>query len=85
MYYVYVLESQKNGYLYKGFCRNINKRLEQHNTGQTQSTKNGIPWKLVYCEIFLNKEDALDREKYLKTGWGRNFLKKALKNYFNKK
>lgn len=85
MYYVYVLESKKNGYLYKGFCKNITKRLSEHNIGQTQSTKNGIPWKLIYCEIFVNKEDAVAREKYLKTGWGRNFLKKTLKNYFNNK
>jgi putative endonuclease len=83
MWYVYVIESKKNGDLYKGFCGDIQKRLQEHNSGQTYSTKNGIPWKLVYCEIFVCKEDAIAREKYLKTGWGRNFLKEVLKNYFN--
>lgn len=83
MYYVYVLESQKNHCLYKGFCKDLNRRIKEHNSGQTQSTKNGHPWKLVYGEAFLNKDDAIAREKYLKTGWGRNFLKEVLKNYFD--
>ena len=39
---------------------------------------------LVYCEVFLNKKDAIEREKYLKSGWGRKFLKEVLKNYFEK-
>jgi len=83
MYYVYVLESQKTKQLYKGFSKDVNKRLEQHNTGITESTKRGIPWKLIYCEVFVNKKDALKREKFLKTGWGRNFLQDVLENYFN--
>jgi putative endonuclease len=83
MWYVYVLESDKNGDLYKGFCGDLQKRICEHNAGTTRSTKNGIPWKLIYCETFVNKDDAIAREKYLKTGWGRNFLKTVLKNYFN--
>lgn len=82
MYYVYVIESQKTKHLYKGFCRDVEKRLQEHNAGNTYSTKNGVPWELIYCELFVCKEDAIAREKYLKTGWGRNFLKDVLKNYF---
>jgi putative endonuclease len=81
MYYVYVLESQRNLDLYKGFTRDINKRIKEHNSGLNESTKNHGPWKLVYCEIFLDKQDAIDREKYLKGSWGRKFLKEVLKNY----
>ncbi|MFA5961514.1 MAG: GIY-YIG nuclease family protein [Parcubacteria group bacterium] len=79
--YVYVLESKKNRDFYKGFTQDINKRLKEHNSGLTESTKNHRPWKLVYCEIFLNKQDAINREKYLKGNWGRKFLKEVLKNY----
>lgn len=85
MYYVYVIESQKNGDLYKGFTKDINKRLKEHNSGFNFSTKNDKPWKLIYCEIFLNKQDAINREKYLKGSWGRKFLKEVLKNYFKNK
>ncbi|MFA5871912.1 MAG: GIY-YIG nuclease family protein [Parcubacteria group bacterium] len=67
MYYVYVIESIKNGDLYKGFTVNINKRLIEHNSGLTESTRKYRPWKLVYCEILICKEDAVKREKYLKS------------------
>jgi len=81
MYYVYVLESEKNKDLYKGFTSDVNVRLKQHNDGLTEATKNHRPWKLIYCEVFLNKYDAINREKYLKGGWGRKFLKEVLVNY----
>ena len=82
MYYVYVIENGDDERLYKGFTRDIKKRLKQHNNGLTQSTKSVSHWKLVYCEVYLNKDDALQREKYLKSGWGRRYLRKVLKNYF---
>ena len=82
MYYVYVLESQENLDLYKGYTDDLNKRIREHNSGLTESTKNNQPWHLVYCEIFLDKKDAIEREKFLKTGWGRNYLKRVLSNYF---
>jgi putative endonuclease len=81
MYYVYVIESQNNFDLYKGFTVDVKNRLQEHNAGLNESTKNHRPWKLIYCEMFLNKQDAIEREKYLKNGWGREFLKKSLKNY----
>jgi putative endonuclease len=85
MYYVYVIESQRNFDFYKGFTKNVNKRLKEHNSGLTESTKNHKPWKLVYCEIFLNKQDAVEREKYLKGSWGRKFLKDVIKNYLRER
>jgi putative endonuclease len=80
-----VLESQKNLDLYKGFTKDLNNRIKQHNSGLNESTKNYRPWRLVYCEIFLNKQDAVDREKYLKGSWGRKFLKEVLMNYLKNK
>ncbi len=85
MHYVYVLQSQKNSYLYIGCTNNINNRLKLHNLGRVQSTKKFLPVKLIYCEIFLNKDDAFKREKFLKTGWGRNYIKRTLYNFFNPK
>lgn len=80
MYYVYVLKSVKSDFLYVGSTFNLKKRLEQHNTGETYSTKKYMPFKIAYYEAYLNKEDALDREKNLKqygSAWGH--LKRRIK------
>ncbi len=53
-----------------------------HNSGKIFSTKLRLPLVLIYYEAYQNKEDAFQREKYLKTGWGRNYIKRVLKNYF---
>ena len=78
-YFVYVLRSEKDGRLYKGQTSDIDKRLEQHNSGQVKSTKGFVPWELVYLEKFKSREEAVLREKYFKTGIGREFLKLDLK------
>jgi len=52
-----------------------------HNDGKVLSTKNRIPFKLVYFEGCFNQQDATHREKYLKTSWGKRYLKTRLKNY----
>ena len=52
-----------------------------HNQGKVESTKKRKPFILVHYEAFLNKEDAFQREQWLKTGWGRNHLDKILSNY----
>jgi putative endonuclease len=67
MFYIYVIESLKNGNIYIGFTCDLKKRLVEHNRGLTKSTKPYIPWKLIYCEACLNKKDAERREYYLKT------------------
>ena len=76
MFYVYVLQSQIDGRLYKGLTQNINERLVQHNKGKTKSTKAFRPWKLLYYESFNSREEAREREKYLKSGAGREFINK---------
>ena len=77
-YFVYVLESKIDGRLYKGQTSNIDKRIQEHNTGKTKSTKGYVPWKLVYFEKFVTIEEAVLREKYLKTGSGKKKKKKIL-------
>lgn len=77
-YFVYVLESNIDGRLYKGQTSDIEKRIIEHNSGKTKSTKGYKPWKLVYFETFETRDEAVIREKYFKTGIGREFLKEKL-------
>lgn len=83
MYYVYVLESKDRG-LYIGFTDNLERRISEHNNGQGgRTTKLKKNWRLIYFEGYLIKEDAIGREKFLKGGSGRKYLKKQLAHYLN--
>ena len=62
-------------FFYKGHCEDLSVRLEQHNSGQTDSIKPYIPFELVYFEEFDTIEEAITREKYLKSGVEKEFLK----------
>jgi len=81
-WYVYVLLSKKKGEWYIGSTKNMQKRILSHNTGKNKSTKHGVPWRNIYCEVSLNRDDARAREKYLKSGMGRRYLKNRLKFFF---
>ena len=83
-YYVYVLQSEKDGKYYVGYTKDLNVRFEQHQKGQVQSTKSRLPFKLIYYEASISKEDALKREKHLKTFYGKMYLAKRLKSYFTR-
>jgi len=80
-YYVYVLRSLKDNLFYVGFTKNLKGRLETHNKGRVPSTSRRIPFELVYWEGRLNQTDATKREKYLKTAWGKRYIKNRLTNY----
>ena len=81
MCYVYVLKSQKYKRIYIGFSSDLKKRIKEHNSGKTKSTKYGAPWELVYYEAFFSKKDALKREAGLKNyGSAFGFLKRRIKN-----
>ena len=81
MYFTYVLTSGKDNKLYIGYTSNLKSRLKKHDSGKVFATKDRLPLKLIYCELCLNKYDAIKREKYFKTGFGRRFLKNRLENY----
>ena len=81
MYYTYILQSRKDKQLYIGYTNDLKNRLVEHNLGKVASTKNRLPVKLVYYETCLNQQDATHREKYLKTAWGKRYIKQRLKNY----
>ncbi|MFQ5863200.1 MAG: GIY-YIG nuclease family protein [Candidatus Brocadiales bacterium] len=83
MYYVYILQSEKDSRLYIGYTTNLKKRIQEHNSGKSLATKPFQPYKLIFYEAFLNKADAKAREKYLKSGWGFRSIKKMLRNYLN--
>ena len=74
-YFVYVLRSQKDNKFYIGQTGNLEARIEFHNAGRQKSTKSRIPFELLYNEAYRSKKEALIREKELKTGKGRDFLK----------
>ncbi len=81
-HYVYVLQSEVDGNNYVGCTNNLRKRIEEHNSGKNFSTRFRTPFKLIYTEIYPNQQDAFNREKFLKTGWGKNYIKRALRNWF---
>jgi putative endonuclease len=78
-YYTYVLLSETKGNLYTGTTKNLNQRLKQHNDGLVFSSKNIRPLQLIYFESCLNKDDAYRRERYLKSGMGKRYLRNRLR------
>ena len=78
MFHVYVLQSVSTGRYYAGYASDLTQRLGRHDNGITKSTKNRGPWMLVYQESFPTKLDVMRRERFLKTGQGREELKQLL-------
>lgn len=85
LFYVYVLESLKDGDRYIGFTTNLRKRIEEHNKGRNFSTNPRKPFKLIYYEVCTNEDDARRREKYFKSTGGRRFLTRRLRCYYASK
>lgn len=81
MHYVYLLESLLDFSWYIGYSNDLKKRFSSHNKGENKATKSKRPWKLVYYEAYRNRLDAKKREKFLKSGSGRKFIKRQLSNY----
>ena len=75
MFIVYVIRSKVDGRFYVGMTENIENRLSQHNNGMTFSTKGYRPWNLFFFEEFSTRVEARSREKYLKSGVGKEFIK----------
>jgi putative endonuclease len=84
MHYVYVLRSLKEHGFYIGYSANLRKRFSEHVTGGSFATSHRGPWKLIYYEAYVEqRDDALGRERYLKSGSGRKFLKAQLRHYLS--
>ena len=83
MEYTYVLLSEKDNRFYTGCTNDVEKRLRDHNKGRVPSTAYRVPLKLIYYEACLDRSDAIRRERFLKTGKGKQFLKKRLAGFLS--
>jgi putative endonuclease len=79
MWKVYIIYSEKINRYYTGITDDIEWRLERHNQGWSRSTKHGIPWKVVYTEVYMNKCKALKREREIKNRKSRNYIENLIK------
>lgn len=77
MFYVYVLQSIQSGWLYIGVTDTIDRRIKEHNNGKVRSTKSYRPYQLIKTEKYLNKTEALKRERQIKKS---GLLRKVIKN-----
>jgi len=80
-YYVYILRSKKDGGWYIGFTRDLRKRFKEHTRGESTHTKGRGPFELIYYEAYRNNEDARSREKQIKSGQGRAYLRQRMKRF----
>jgi putative endonuclease len=78
MYYVYALKSEQRNYIYVGLTNDLERRILEHNRGYNKTTKPYLPFLLIYEESFETRQEARKREKYLKGGSGKKFLKSLL-------
>jgi len=83
-YYVYVLQSKLDRKFYTGMTNNLRERFQSHRYGKVNSTKNRRPLELIYFEGCLFKKDAKEREIYLKTAWGKRYIKNRIKHYLSR-
>jgi len=74
MYFTYVFRSLDEKHRYVGHCDSLRPRLKQHNSGKVESTKAFIPWRIVHFEKYKTRKEAISRERYLKSGVGREWL-----------
>ena len=78
MYYVYAISSNSRKYIYVGITNNLDRRIDEHNKGYNKTTRAYRPFKLILAEGFATRSAAREREKYLKGGSGKEFLKKMI-------
>lgn len=75
MFFVYALRSTTRNYIYVGLTNNLKRRLLEHNEGKNKTTKPYRPFVLIHSETFETRIEAREREKYLKSGIGKDFLR----------
>ena len=78
MFYVYILQSQKDKSFYTGMTENLKQRVKEHNWHLAKYSKSKTPFELAWFCVFKDKKKALDFEKYLKQGSGFAFARKRL-------
>ncbi len=73
-YFVYILQSERDGSYYVGYTSNLEQRLNRHNMGRSAYTRGKAPWKLVYQEVRGSKSEAMRREREIKGKKGREYI-----------
>ncbi len=76
MYYIYAISSKSRKYIYVGITNNINRRFNQHQDVRERTTAPYRPFELILKEVKMTRPEAREREKYLKSGAGKEWLKK---------
>jgi len=84
MNYVYII-SNDSGQWYTGCTNDLKRRISEHNSGKSTYTSYRGPYKLIYYEASIDKKDAYARERYLKSGMGKRYIKNRLKIYLGEK
>ena len=82
-FYVYILQSTKDGIWYTGYTNDLRKRFTEHQTGKSTWTKGRGPFTLIYYEACLHEQDARSRELYLKSGMGKRYVRNRLKRFLS--
>jgi putative endonuclease len=75
MFFVYAIKSQRRNYVYVGLTNNFDRRLLEHSSGQNKTTRPYAPFKVILVEVHQTRPEARKREKYLKSGIGKEYLK----------
>ncbi|MFZ5845685.1 MAG: GIY-YIG nuclease family protein, partial [Patescibacteria group bacterium] len=75
---VYILQNIKSGRYYIGSTNDKERRLSEHNRGQTKSTKRKGAWKIIHKEEYVSSVDAKKRERQIKAYKGGNAFKKLI-------
>lgn len=83
MFYTYIIQSKKDNKWYTGSSNNLRKRFKEHNLNKVYSTKGRGLFDLIYYEACINEQDARQREKYLKSGMGKRYLKNRMKRFLS--
>ena len=78
MWYIYIIYSEKLDRYYVGYTDNLSWRLERHNLGWGRFTKGGIPWELIYFEKYQTKQEALKREREIKSKKSRKYIENII-------
>jgi putative endonuclease len=78
MFFVYALRSTLRNYIYVGLTDNPERRIKQHNLGYERTTKPYRPFEVILIEPFATRIEARNREKYLKTSFGKSYLRNLI-------
>ena len=82
-YYAYVLRSLKDHPLYTVFTKELNARIERHNRGLVESTKNRVLFELIYSEGCNNEKDGVHRQRYLNSTYGKHYIRNRLRHFLS--